>query len=188
MRPRSGNTARCARSCAKSCQHQGTRRQTFRFRVPAITLLTHLVQPGHRYRSAEFADPRSLSYRRRYHRPDQGTRNNAAPQSSDVHASSGSGVSRSSIADAPLDLKIFGAENIEFQPSQGSCLFRSGEGRERAKVRGVRLGRKPKLTPHQCREALARREAGEVLTEIARTFDVSHSTISRLRSRCIPTS
>ena len=60
---------------------------------------------------------------------------------------------------------------------------RTGEGRERAKARGVRLGRKPKLTPHQIREALARREAGEPLTEIARSYAVSHSTISRLRSR-----
>lgn len=58
---------------------------------------------------------------------------------------------------------------------------RTGEGRERAKTRGVRLGRKPKLTPHQKREALDRREGGEVLTEIARSYNVSHSTISRLR-------
>jgi DNA invertase Pin-like site-specific DNA recombinase len=57
---------------------------------------------------------------------------------------------------------------------------RTGEGRERAKARGVILGRKPKLSPHQRREALARREAGEVLTDIARTYNVSHSTISRL--------
>jgi DNA invertase Pin-like site-specific DNA recombinase len=59
---------------------------------------------------------------------------------------------------------------------------RTGEGRERAKARGVRLGRKPKLTVHQRREALERRAAGEALTEIARTFAVSHSTISRLRA------
>ncbi len=58
---------------------------------------------------------------------------------------------------------------------------RTGEGRERAKARGVRLGRKPKLTPHQRLEALARRDAGEALTEIGRLFNVSHSTISRLR-------
>lgn len=57
---------------------------------------------------------------------------------------------------------------------------RTGEGRERAKERGVVMGRKPKLTLHQRREALARREAGEVLTEIARSYNVSHSTISRL--------
>jgi DNA invertase Pin-like site-specific DNA recombinase len=57
---------------------------------------------------------------------------------------------------------------------------RTGEGRERAKARGVILGRKPKLTGQQRREAIARREAGEVLTDIARSYNVSHSTISRL--------
>jgi hypothetical protein len=42
------------------------------------------------------------------------------------------------------------------------------------------MGRKPNLTPHQRQEALARLESGEALTEIARTYNVSHSTISRL--------
>jgi DNA invertase Pin-like site-specific DNA recombinase len=59
---------------------------------------------------------------------------------------------------------------------------RTGEGRERAKARGVVLGRKPKLTKHQRQEAIARRDAGEVLTEIARSYNVSHSTISRLQA------
>ena len=59
---------------------------------------------------------------------------------------------------------------------------RTGEGRERAKARGVKMGRRPKLTVHQQREAMARRERGEALTEIARTYNVSHSTISRLVS------
>jgi DNA invertase Pin-like site-specific DNA recombinase len=58
---------------------------------------------------------------------------------------------------------------------------RTGEGRQRAKARGVVMGRRPKLTVHQRREAIARREAGEVLTDIARSYAVSHSTISRLR-------
>jgi DNA invertase Pin-like site-specific DNA recombinase len=58
---------------------------------------------------------------------------------------------------------------------------RTSEGRERAKARGVKLGRKFKLTPHQRREALARRERGnESQTDIARSYNVSHSTISRL--------
>jgi len=57
---------------------------------------------------------------------------------------------------------------------------RCDEGRVRAKERGVRFGRKPKLTPHQVQEALRRREAGEPMTEIGRLFNVSHSTISRL--------
>jgi hypothetical protein len=36
---------------------------------------------------------------------------------------------------------------------------------------------------HQQREAIARSEAGEALTDIARTFGVSHTTIGRLTSR-----
>jgi len=59
---------------------------------------------------------------------------------------------------------------------------RTSEGRERAKARGVKLGRKFKLTAHQQREALDRRDRGEALTEIARSYNVSHSTISRLRA------
>jgi DNA invertase Pin-like site-specific DNA recombinase len=59
-------------------------------------------------------------------------------------------------------------------------LARTGEGRVRAKARGVRFGRKPKLTPHQAAEAMERRKAGASLTDIARTYNVSHSTISRL--------
>jgi DNA invertase Pin-like site-specific DNA recombinase len=57
---------------------------------------------------------------------------------------------------------------------------RTGEGRKLAKARGVKMGRRPKLTDHQKREALQRREAGEPTREIARSYNVSHSTISRL--------
>ena len=57
---------------------------------------------------------------------------------------------------------------------------RTDEGRKRAQARGVKFGRKLKLTLHQRREALARREAGESLVEIGRSYNVSHSTISRL--------
>ena len=60
-------------------------------------------------------------------------------------------------------------------------MARTDEGRQRAKARGVRFGRKLKLTAHQQREALARREAGETLAEIGRTHNISHSTISRLQ-------
>jgi DNA invertase Pin-like site-specific DNA recombinase len=59
-------------------------------------------------------------------------------------------------------------------------LARTSEGRTRAQARGVRFGRKPKLTLHQQQEALARRSAGEALVDIARSYAVSHSTISRL--------
>jgi DNA invertase Pin-like site-specific DNA recombinase len=59
---------------------------------------------------------------------------------------------------------------------------RTGEGRTRAKARGVKMGRPPKLTPHQIKEALRRRDAGEPMRDIAKTYNVSHSTISRLRA------
>jgi DNA invertase Pin-like site-specific DNA recombinase len=57
---------------------------------------------------------------------------------------------------------------------------RTGDGRARAKARGVHMGRPFKLTRHQQREAIARREAGEALTDITRTFGVHHTTIGRL--------
>jgi DNA invertase Pin-like site-specific DNA recombinase len=57
---------------------------------------------------------------------------------------------------------------------------RTGEGRKRTMARGVVMGRKPKLTHHQRQEAMGRRDAGEALVDIARSYNVSHSTISRL--------
>jgi DNA invertase Pin-like site-specific DNA recombinase len=57
---------------------------------------------------------------------------------------------------------------------------RTDEGRKRAQARGIKFGRKPKLTKHQIAEALQRRSNGEPLTEIGRSYNVSHSTISRL--------
>jgi DNA invertase Pin-like site-specific DNA recombinase len=59
-------------------------------------------------------------------------------------------------------------------------LARTDEGRKRAQARGVRFGRKPSLTSHQRQEALERRGRGEALVDIARSYAVSHSTISRL--------
>jgi DNA invertase Pin-like site-specific DNA recombinase len=57
---------------------------------------------------------------------------------------------------------------------------RTGEGRERARARGVKTGRPPKLT-HQRREALRRRDRGtETLADIARSYNVIPATISRL--------
>ena len=58
---------------------------------------------------------------------------------------------------------------------------RTGEGRARAVARGVKRGRPPKLTPHQQKEAIKRRDQGEeTLADIARTYNVSPVTISRL--------
>ncbi len=58
---------------------------------------------------------------------------------------------------------------------------RTGEGRARAKANGVKMGRKPKLTDHQKREAIKRRDRGEEsLAEIGRSYNVSGWTIARL--------
>ena len=57
---------------------------------------------------------------------------------------------------------------------------RTSESPERARARGVHMGRPPKLTPHQKKEALRRRDAGETTRELARLFNVSPNTISRL--------
>jgi DNA invertase Pin-like site-specific DNA recombinase len=58
---------------------------------------------------------------------------------------------------------------------------RTGEGRARAVAQGVKMGRKPKLTDHQKREAIKRRDHGEeTLAEIGRSYNVSGWTISRL--------
>jgi DNA invertase Pin-like site-specific DNA recombinase len=53
---------------------------------------------------------------------------------------------------------------------------RTTEGRARA----VKLGRRPKLTPPQRKEVLRRKENGEAVREIARSYNVHNSTISRL--------
>jgi DNA invertase Pin-like site-specific DNA recombinase len=58
---------------------------------------------------------------------------------------------------------------------------RTGEGRERAKARGVRFGRPKKLTAHQRREALDRIAAGEAVAEVARTFGIDRATVYRLK-------
>ena len=58
--------------------------------------------------------------------------------------------------------------------------IRTGEGRARAKESGISLGRKPKLTPHQKQEAIRRRDEGQSVREIARSYNVSASTITRL--------
>jgi DNA invertase Pin-like site-specific DNA recombinase len=60
-------------------------------------------------------------------------------------------------------------------------LTRTGEGRARAKARGVRFGRKLKLTPFQVQQAKQLRGQGFSQTEIGRLLGVSHQTIGRVQ-------
>jgi DNA invertase Pin-like site-specific DNA recombinase len=62
-------------------------------------------------------------------------------------------------------------------------IARTAEGRKRAQAKGVKFGRLPKLTPHQRQEALERLGKGDTQADIARTFNVSQATISRLEER-----
>jgi DNA invertase Pin-like site-specific DNA recombinase len=57
---------------------------------------------------------------------------------------------------------------------------RTAEGRSRAQKRGQHMGRPPKLTPAQKAEARRRRAEGATLAELARSYGVGKSTISRL--------
>ena len=59
-------------------------------------------------------------------------------------------------------------------------LERTARGRDDAKAKGVKFGRKPKLTPHQARERIGQ---GETQRSVVRTYNVSQATISRLPSK-----
>jgi DNA invertase Pin-like site-specific DNA recombinase len=59
-------------------------------------------------------------------------------------------------------------------------LARTSDSRSRAMVKGVKFGRPPSLTPHQRREAIQRLTNGEVQADVARSYGVSRTTISRL--------
>ena len=62
---------------------------------------------------------------------------------------------------------------------------RTADGRSRAQKRGRRMGRPSKLTDVQKQEARRRRAEGATLAELARSYDVGKSTISRLGSRTV---
>ncbi len=59
---------------------------------------------------------------------------------------------------------------------------RTGDGRKRAKERGVRFGLPRKLTTHQRQEALQRLAGGETQADVARTYAVDPTTIGKLRA------
>ena len=61
-------------------------------------------------------------------------------------------------------------------------LENTAQGREQARQRGVKFGRKPKLSPAQQAEACRRRQRGEPIAYIAQAFAVSESTIIRIRA------
>jgi DNA invertase Pin-like site-specific DNA recombinase len=60
---------------------------------------------------------------------------------------------------------------------------RTGDGRVRARKRGVIFGRKPKLNRYQRAEVVSRLAAGETQADVARTYAVDRSMISRMQGK-----
>jgi DNA invertase Pin-like site-specific DNA recombinase len=72
---------------------------------------------------------------------------------------------------------VFAILGISAKLESRRILERTARGRAEAKERGVKFGRKPKLTTHQQREAQARLAKGETQRS---SYNVSQVTISRL--------
>jgi len=86
-----------------------------------------------------------------------------------------------SYSDPPLGLMLTILGGLaEFE--RELIIARTGDGRARAKAKGVRFGRPRKLTPHQRQEALQRLADGETQADVARTYNVDATTIGRLGS------
>ena len=60
---------------------------------------------------------------------------------------------------------------------------RTAEGRSRAKARGSRMGRKPRLNPAQQAEVRQRLTDGETVSDLARSYAVGVATIQRIKKR-----
>jgi DNA invertase Pin-like site-specific DNA recombinase len=96
------------------------------------------------------------------------------------------GASIRSLAEPFLDTTsdfaeiIFAILGVAAKLERRRILERTARGRADAKEKGVKFGRKPTLTPHQVKEARARLDAGETQRSVARSYNVSQSTISRL--------
>lgn len=82
--------------------------------------------------------------------------------------------------DSPLGKALLGLMSAIAQDERERRLKQASDGRERAKERGVRLGRRPTLTPYQQAQARNLKAQGKGVREIAELFNVSPSTISRL--------
>jgi len=91
------------------------------------------------------------------------------------------GAGLRSLAEPALDTTSKYAEIVLAVMGCAASLERKSiRARTDAKAKGVKFGRKPKLTPHQQREAAARLQAGETQRSIARSYNVHQSTIARL--------
>lgn len=65
-------------------------------------------------------------------------------------------------------------------PTAALIRARTSEGRVRAKARGVKLGRRPKLSADQRAFAARERAKGESVRHLAKALGVSKATIGRI--------
>ncbi len=75
---------------------------------------------------------------------------------------------------------IFAILGVAAKLERRRILERTARGRADAQERGVKFGRKPKLTTHQQKEARARVARGETQRSVAWSYNVSQAMISRL--------
>ena len=82
--------------------------------------------------------------------------------------------------DTPMGRGFMAMMSAMAEDERLRIIKRTHEGRQIARAKGVRMGRKPKLTPHQMQEARGRLAKGESTRDLAKSYGVSVSTISRL--------
>jgi len=80
----------------------------------------------------------------------------------------------------PINRGILAFLSALAEDERHRIVKRANEGRAAARKRGVKFGRKLKLTEHQQAEALKRLAAGETCRAIGKSMAVHHSTISKL--------
>ena len=80
-----------------------------------------------------------------------------------------------------IDGQSLYAQVKQLRAAGAAKVFRETASGARVVANGVKMGRKPMLTPHQQQEVITCLNAGkETQGEIARTYNVSGWTISRL--------
>ncbi|WP_165185090.1 recombinase family protein [Caulobacter soli] len=86
---------------------------------------------------------------------------------------------------SPVGEVIFRLLSVFADFERGVIIERTRAGLRAARARGVRLGRRPKLTPEQVAEASAMLAGKASAEEVAQQFGVDRSTVYRLKSRRI---
>ena len=82
---------------------------------------------------------------------------------------------------SPAILGVLHPSRTDFHNARPRTLANKQQTNNVVARRDIKFGKKPKLTKHQREEALARKRNGETLTEIAKSYNVSHMTICRLQ-------